>query len=157
MALWAQRYQELLSYLHSHGHWADGDASPKLGEVNIGAAKRGMLNLARARTDILFSLPRALVEAVVNAGKPYEDRKVKVEFDVMLFSLPCGLAEPIVNKGQVLVRGLQGGRLAWGQQCALVSSFIDPNLVAGGGSAACLEAPGPQRKGLAWCAGLTAV
>ena len=76
-ALWAQCYQELLNYLHSHGHWADGDASHELGEVNIGAAKRAILSLARARTDMLFSLPRALVEAVVDAGKPYEDRKVR--------------------------------------------------------------------------------
>ena len=90
MALWTQRYQELLSYLHSHGHWVDADASPELGGVNVGAAKRAMLNLARARTDMLFSLPRALVEAVFSAGKPYEDRKVRGSLTSSCSACPAG-------------------------------------------------------------------
>ena len=106
MALWTQRYQGLLSYLHSHGHWADADASPELGDVNIGAAKRAMLALARARTDLLFSLPRTLVEAVVNAGKPYEDRKVRVS---MVSCCPACPASWSHQNRPVLLHELQGG------------------------------------------------
>lgn len=44
---------------------------------NMATIKRSMLGLARSRRDILYSLPEDKVIALVEAGSPFRDRKVR--------------------------------------------------------------------------------
>lgn len=59
------------------GNYFEG-RPPKADAFSISILKRGILNFARARQDILFSLPEEKIRAVLAAGPPYQERKVLV-------------------------------------------------------------------------------
>ena len=72
------------------GNYFEG-RPPKADAFSISVLKRGILNFARARQDILFSLPEEKIRAVLAAGPPYQERKVELflamEFALLLWSI----------------------------------------------------------------------
>ena len=71
---WESAFQPFLDVV-KQGNYFEGKA-PSASNFSISTLKRGMLNFARARQDILFTLPAAKVQAVLAAGPPYKERKV---------------------------------------------------------------------------------
>ena len=73
---WDSLFQAFLDVVKEGSHF-DGKA-PTSQAFSISVLKRGILNFARARQDILFSLPADKIKAVLAAGPPYTERKVFV-------------------------------------------------------------------------------
>lgn len=71
---WESSIQSFLDVVTEGGYF-EGKA-PSASAFSISVLKRGILNFARARQDILFTLPAAKVQAVLAAGPPYKERKV---------------------------------------------------------------------------------
>lgn len=71
---WESAFQSLLDVI-SKGQHFEG-RTPTAKQFSIGVLKRGVLNFARSRQDILFSLPAEKIQAVLAAGLPYQERKV---------------------------------------------------------------------------------
>ena len=73
---WDSVFQAFLDVV-KEGSYFEGKA-PTSKAFSISVLKRGILNFARARQDILFSLPADKIQAVLAAGPPYKERKVFV-------------------------------------------------------------------------------
>ena len=73
---WDSVFQAFLDVI-TEGSYFEGKA-PTSKAFSISVLKRGILNFARARQDILFSLPADKIQAVLAAGPPYKERKVVV-------------------------------------------------------------------------------
>ena len=73
---WDSVFQAFLDVIRE-GSYFEGK-SPTSKAFSISVLKRGILNFARARQDILFSLPADKIQAVLAAGPPYKERKVLV-------------------------------------------------------------------------------
>ena len=71
---WEPAFQSFLDVI-SKGQHFEGK-TPTAKAFSIGVLKRGVLNFARSRQDILFSLPADKIQAVLAAGLPYQERKV---------------------------------------------------------------------------------
>ena len=71
---WESVFQAFLDVV-KEGEYFEGKA-PTSNAFSISILKRGILNFARARQDILFSLPADKIQAVLTAGPPYSERKV---------------------------------------------------------------------------------
>lgn len=71
---WETVFQGFLDTV-SQGEHFEGRA-PAASSFSVGILKRGLLNFARSRQDILFSLPAEKIQAVLAAGPPYTERKV---------------------------------------------------------------------------------
>lgn len=70
---WDTVLQQFLDMLLSRGHYS---STVRATSFSIAVLKKGILDFARSRQDILFVLPEAKVKAVLEAGVPYEERKV---------------------------------------------------------------------------------
>ena len=73
---WDSVFQAFLDVV-TEGSYFEGKA-PTSQAFSISVLKRGILNFARARQDILFSLPADKIQAVLAAGPPYKERKVVI-------------------------------------------------------------------------------
>jgi len=71
---WESAFQSFLNVI-SKGQHFEGK-TPTAKAFSVGVLKRGVLNFARSRQDILFSLPADKIQAVLAAGLPYQERKV---------------------------------------------------------------------------------
>ena len=71
---WESVLQSFLDVI-KEGSFFEGKA-PRAEAFSISVLKKGILNFARARQDILFSLPVDKIQAVLAAGAPYKERKV---------------------------------------------------------------------------------
>ena len=77
---WREPWLQLLTRLHSCGHFAaDQHVTPQNLEQDRGAVKRAVLSFARQRADLLPLLSRRHLKALVTAGVPQDqiDRKIK--------------------------------------------------------------------------------
>lgn len=70
---WDAVMQQFLDMLQLKGHFK---ARVDVNAFSIAVLKKGILDFARSRQDLLFSLPTAKIKAVLQAGAPYEERKV---------------------------------------------------------------------------------
>ncbi|KAL3133450.1 hypothetical protein ABBQ38_007313 [Trebouxia sp. C0009 RCD-2024] len=71
---WESLLQAFLDIVIEGNHFEG--RPPKADAFSISILKRGILNFARARQDILFSLPEEKIRAVLAAGPPYQERKM---------------------------------------------------------------------------------
>lgn len=71
---WESVFQAFLDVV-AKGNFFEGKV-PTPQAFSIGILKRGVLNFARARQDLLFSLPADKIQAMLAAGPPYSERKV---------------------------------------------------------------------------------
>lgn len=71
---WEPAFQSFIDVI-SKGEHFEG-RTPTAKAFTVGVLKRGVLNFARSRQDILFSLPADKIQAVLAAGLPYQERKV---------------------------------------------------------------------------------
>lgn len=71
---WQTVFQSLLDVINEGNHF-EGRV-PTANAFSISVLKRGILNFARSRQDILFALPAEKIQAVLEAGPPYKERKV---------------------------------------------------------------------------------
>ncbi len=71
---WESAFQSFLNVI-SKGEHFEGK-TPTAKAFSVGVLKRGVLNFARSRQDILFVLPADKIQAVLAAGLPYQERKV---------------------------------------------------------------------------------
>lgn len=71
---WQTVFQSLLDVINEGNHF-EGRV-PTANAFSISVLKRGILNFARSRQDILFALPAEKIQAVLKAGPPYKERKV---------------------------------------------------------------------------------
>lgn len=69
---WESTFQSFIDVMDTH---FEGNI-PQANSFSISILKRGVLNFARSRQDILFSLPADKIQAVLAAGPPYKERKV---------------------------------------------------------------------------------
>ena len=74
-ATWETTFQSMIDVVNEGGHFTT--TAPSATRFTIGVLKRGFLNFARARPDILFSLPEDKIRAVLAADLPYSERKVQ--------------------------------------------------------------------------------
>ena len=70
---WDTILQQFLDMLQLKGHYR---SRVLVNSFSIAVLKKGILDFARSRQDILFSLPEEKVRAVLAAGVPYDERKV---------------------------------------------------------------------------------
>ncbi|KAA6425648.1 MAG: hypothetical protein FRX49_04545 [Trebouxia sp. A1-2] len=73
---WEPAFQSFIDVI-SKGEHFEG-RTPTAKAFTVGVLKRGVLNFARSRQDILFSLPADKIQAVLAAGLPYQERKLTV-------------------------------------------------------------------------------